>query len=302
MAFRSLFNRPEVILLLRGPKLTTPYWLKVLDYSANGNLQAVMDEYVHVVIESLGHKGAESNAAHDISEHIHDAIALRTVALSHDEFDITDDTKISILSKRMRCRFALRFGDGDAEEGGEPTREDQVRCAFNSPFWPFILASTSVGQEGLDFHPYCHAIYHWNLPSNPVDMEQREGRIHRYKGHVIRKNLAAKYTLSDTEATPDPWESLFNRAILDRNINDSDLMPYWVLNGPSKIERRIPMLHLSREMSKLEDLKKSLALYRLVFGQPRQEELLQLLRQKLKAGAGVEEILRNRIDLSPPEK
>lgn len=30
------------------------------------------------------------------------------------------------------------------------------RTAFNSPFWPFVLASTDVGQEGLDFHSYTH--------------------------------------------------------------------------------------------------------------------------------------------------
>ena len=52
-----------------------------------------------------------------------------------------------------------------------------LRRAFNSPFWPFVLTSTSVGQEGLDFHLYCHAVVHWNLPSNPVDLEQREGRV-----------------------------------------------------------------------------------------------------------------------------
>ena len=63
--------------------------------------------------------------------------------------------------------------------------------AYNSPFRPFVLASTSVGQEGLDFHTYSHAIVHWNLPSNPVDLEQREGRVHRYKGHAVRKNVAA---------------------------------------------------------------------------------------------------------------
>ena len=33
-----------------------------------------------------------------------------------------------------------------------------MREAFNSPFWPFILATTSVGQEGLDFHLYCRDI------------------------------------------------------------------------------------------------------------------------------------------------
>ena len=79
----------------------------------------------------------------------------------------------------LRTRFAMRFGDQDAEDSAEPTRADQVRSAFNSPFWPFVLATTSVGQEGLDFHSYCHAVVHWNLPSNPVDLEQREGRVHR---------------------------------------------------------------------------------------------------------------------------
>ena len=37
------------------------------------------------------------------------------------------------------------------------------------------------------------------------------------------------------------------------------------------------MLPFSREESMLERLKKSLALYRLAFGQPRQEELLEIL-------------------------
>src|SRR5262245_26296468 len=82
----------------------------------------------------------------------------------------------------------MRFGDQEAEDSTEPTRSDQVRAAFNSPFWPFVLATTSLGQEGLAFHTYCHAAVHWNLPSNPVDLEQREGRVHRYKGHALRRN------------------------------------------------------------------------------------------------------------------
>jgi ERCC4-related helicase len=68
-----------------------------------------------------------------------------------------------------------------------------VIAAFNSPFWPFVLASTSVGQEGLDFHHYSHAVVHWNIPANPVDLEQREGRVHRYQGHAVRRNVAAGY-------------------------------------------------------------------------------------------------------------
>ena len=87
-------------------------------------------------------------------------------------------------------------------------REGQVRAAFNSPFWPFVLASTSVGQEGLDFHLYSHAVVHWNLPANPVDLEQREGRVHRYKGHAVRTNVAAAYgARPEVVAADDPWAS-----------------------------------------------------------------------------------------------
>ena len=48
-------------------------------------------------------------------------------------------------------------------------------------FRPFVLASTSIGREGPDFHSGCHRLIHWNLPGNPVDLEQREARIHRDK-------------------------------------------------------------------------------------------------------------------------
>ena len=36
-------------------------------------------------------------------------------------------------------------------------------------------------------------VYHWNLPGNPVDLEQREGRVHRFKGHAVRLNVAHNY-------------------------------------------------------------------------------------------------------------
>jgi hypothetical protein len=46
------------------------------------------------------------------------------------------------------------------------------------------------------------------------------------------------------------------------------MVPFWIFDGPFKIERRLPMLPLSRESARLDDLKQSLALYRLTFGQP----------------------------------
>ncbi|MDI7269692.1 MAG: hypothetical protein QME96_17020, partial [Myxococcota bacterium] len=66
------------------------------------------------------------------------------------------------------------------------------------------------------------------------------------------------------------------------------------------IERRIPMFPLSRETTRLDDLKRSLALYRLVFGQPRQEDLVRLLRDREQSGHGAEDLRRYQVDLAPP--
>ena len=168
-------------------------------------------------------------------------------------------------------------------------RADVVRRAFNSPFRPFVLASTSVGQEGLDFHPYCHAVVHWNLPTNPVDIEQREGRVHRYKGHAIRRNVARAYglqVLAHLWDDGDPWERMFELAKKARPAGKNDLWPYWLFEteGGAKVERRVPMLPLSREHEQLRRLKRSLAVYRLTFGQPRQEDLLAWLESQKETG------------------
>jgi hypothetical protein len=185
----------------------------------------------------------------------------------------------------------------------EGTRREQVRTAFNSPFWPFVLATTSVGQEGLDFHPYCHTVVHWNLPSNPVDLEQREGRIHRYKGHAIRKNIASKYGLLPVEETSqDPWEALFSAARKDRPSGSSDLIPYWVFDGPNKIERIVPILPLSRDQNRLWRLLRTLVVYRMAFGQSNQEDLVRFLLEKFPQNEIERVIEELRIDLSPVVK
>lgn len=120
--------------------------------------------------------------------------------------------------------------------------------AFNSPFLPFVLVTTAVGQEGLDFHCYSHAVVHWNLPANPVDLEQREGRVHRYKGHAIRKNVARRFGLAAIrEAAHDPWTDIFAAAAAERPDGMTDLVPYWLypINGGAYIEHHVPTLPLA---------------------------------------------------------
>ena len=281
-AFRTLFNTPETIALLRSLDNKKPYWQVVLDYCACGNIQSVMDEYIHVLHDSLGLLNKpDGETAKEISEAVCSAMLLRTSSLSVDFIELSDSSRsFKIDHHRMRVRFALRFGEEKSEDGKEVTRADQARDAFNSPFWPFVMATTSIGQEGLDFHPYCHAIVHWNLPSNPVDLEQREGRIHRYKGHAVRKNIARGFGVSGlVDMQSDPWQTLFSKAASERDHRLNDLIPYWVfpVEGGYHIERYVPSLPLSRDVVQMDALRRSQAIYRMVFGQARQDDLIAYL-------------------------
>jgi hypothetical protein len=254
-----------------------------------------------------------SKVINEVASEMHDAISIRTVNYDLDDIAIHKGSKrIRLAQRSMRCRFALRFGAGRGETGREDgkaeTRKEQVRQAFNSPFWPFVLASTSVGQEGLDFHQYCMNVFHWNLPSNPVDLEQREGRVHRYKSHAIRRNVAEHFPLSllagRVSALSDPWKIFFEMAhqrALAKGHHD-DLVPFWVFPGGNhKIRRYVPVYPFSRDSQRLEMLKSSLVTYRLVFGQPRQEDLLDYVKSYLSGQITPETMRDYCIDLSPLE-
>jgi len=285
-SFRKLFNLPEATALIRGERPkddNTPYWRQVVDYCAAGNLQAVLDEYIHTLRDLEGLFATDDEKAWKrLAGALSAALSLRTGVPRVDEFQRADDT-VRIKRHPMRNHFAMRFGAQESDDGRAGAREGQVRQAFNSPFWPFVLASTSVGQEGLDFHAYCHAVMHWNLPSNPVDLEQREGRVHRYKGHAVRKNVAAAHGAEVLGGgSKDVWHALFEAA-RQESSDGRGLVPYWlfpVADG-AHIERHVPALPLSWDASQLQALKRSLAVYRMVFGQPRQDDLVAFLLRRV---------------------
>ena len=136
---------------------------------------------------------------------------------------------------------------------------------------------SGIGQEGLDFHWYCRKIMHWNVPSNPQDMEQREGRINRYKCLAIRRNIAKKYT------SIYDWNKMFQQAFEELEGDLGGLIPYWCIpveefDNPEKIERIVPMYPLSSDREYYERMNAVLSLYRLTMGQPRQEELITMFK------------------------
>jgi hypothetical protein len=298
-ALRNLFNLPEAIALIRTTHPGEPYWRRIVQYCIDGNLQAVMDEYVHVLKESLGlFDHEQTEIVQKIVAEIKHSSGLRSAPVIVDE--LVGGAEPQLKKRRLRARFAARFGEDVDIDDKKANRKDLVRAAFNSPFWPFVLATTSVGQEGLDFHHYCHAVIHWNLPSNPVDLEQREGRVHRYKGHAVRKNIAQRFC-SKTDSARDPWAAMFDHGREGRSLGASDIVPYWVypIPGGASIERHVPKLPLSREEARFQSLRRALTLYRMVFGQPRQEELLSYLANTLSEEEKCHWVAQVRVDLSP---
>lgn len=295
--FRTLFSRPETVLLLDGlipgqaPEV--PYWHKVLQYCAWGNLQAVLDEYIHHLFVSQGAPSLDDAGVVELARQVTTALELRSA--SYEVFD----PDAPATRPKFSGRFALRFGG--RRESQESTRQPLVRQAFNSPFWPFVLATTSVGQEGVDFHWWCHAVVHWNTPANPIDFEQREGRVDRYDGHAVRNNIAARHgsaILASDE--PNPWIAAY-RLAQDEAETLGEFAPHWVYPGSAHLERHVAPYPLSVDEARLADIKRDVALYRLTFGQPRQEDMLELLRRHY-SDATPEELEQLRLDLSAPPR
>ncbi len=313
-AFLALFNVPEIRALLLGINHAEPYWRRVLEYACNGGLQAVLDEFTHLLCEDR-HVEPEKLSA-DLCE----VVRLRTSILRADDIsapqgkrrvainplhddqrDADDEKEAAHLGIALRVRFAMRFGDDRAETDATGNRRETVRHAFNSPFWPFVLVTTSVGQEGLDFHRYCHRVIHWNLPSNPVDLEQREGRVHRYKGHAVRKNLSQRHRLEALRSSDaDLWQALFEAGADARKPGESELVPFWVYPGDAKIERCVPHLPMSREETRLPQLRRALMVYRMAFGHARQEDVIEHLLARVPADQHISLCEALRIDLGPP--
>jgi hypothetical protein len=64
------------------------------------------------------------------------------------------------------------------------TNRNSILKAFNTPFFPNTLVSTSVLQEGVDLHYHCNEVIHYGLAWTQGDNEQRVGRVDRLNGKM----------------------------------------------------------------------------------------------------------------------
>ncbi|MGY4506495.1 hypothetical protein ACVWYH_010477 [Bradyrhizobium sp. GM24.11] len=243
----------------------------------DGNLEAVLDEHFWMKKQSL------PTREHGLARDLHEALSVSVGSFSFHSVNPTKQPRIHV-----RCHVAVPFGSTDDDDRSNtgapddrPPRSDEIRNAFNSPFWPHVLATTSVGQEGLDFHTWCSRILHWDLCSSPLELEQREGRIQRYAGLAVRRRLAR---LADGEVRRDAGgkpglASLWNavEGLANQRYRDaSGLSPWWVLQG-AHVSRFVFNLPQSRDLEKFKLLKEQRLIYRLTLGQPNQEDLVEFL-------------------------
>ena len=278
----------------------------LLRYCCAGNFQAMLDEYVYL-----------KKNADELDDSVHQDLIgqekAKTIPILH-RSNANYNVEVykgrgNPKTRRMRTHFATTFEKG-TEEDERSNRRVSVRNAFNSPFWPFVLATTSVGQEGLDFHMYCRRIVHWSVPSNPVDLEQREGRINRYDCMAVRKTLYSRYAdrLTEEQAAgknlcgEDLWSAIGDVAeeeVVASEGKNSGLLPHWgVKLGDDKntffpIERVAINYPLSRYALRYEKVLRDRELYRLVLGQPDQEILLRKLQEREVEGVDLSDLFIN---------
>jgi hypothetical protein len=268
---RAYLNNPVFLSALEGKSAVEQVMGAVVD----GGFESVLDEHFWLRTQNL------QEGAAGLAKDLQSALGLRAGSFSFHGIGGAPH-KIPV-----RCHVAVPFGDAETEPavrvgGGVaevvPARPDEVRRSFNTPFWLHVLVTTSVGQEGLDFHPWRSHVVHWDLSSNPLDLEQREGRIQRYAGLAIRRRLAG---ILRNEVLEDPafadgslWRRVQSHA--ERLVDESGLHPWWVLDG-AEISRHVFERPFGRDIARFAYLREQRMIYRLALGQPNQEDFIEVL-------------------------
>lgn len=75
--------------------------------------------------------------------------------------------------------------------------------AFNTPFYPDVLVSSSVMAEGVDLHLMCRNVIHHDLDLNPSVIEQRTGRLDRIGSKAEVSGLPVHVYLPFIEGAQD---------------------------------------------------------------------------------------------------
>lgn len=142
--FVNLFNKPESIAAVRLGVSRKSYWRMVANYCASGCLQAVLDEYFHV----LKGQNVDSEGA---VEQLLGSVNLDTASINVDGLDtFLDDDKEP---RKMRCQLV----HGAATHGGKLNRKSLRHCVMMMQrlLPTFLMAWIDHGADE-DWGPMCY--------------------------------------------------------------------------------------------------------------------------------------------------
>ncbi len=127
------------------------------------------------------------------------------------------------LQQRTGLRPAIIIG------GQSEVERDQQVNRFRSPDGPRFLISSRAGGEGINLQ-VARRLVHLDVPWNPMEMEQRVGRVHRFGSRqtilvdtlVVRNSRETQAwrvarerldTIAHTLVSPDRFETVFSRVM-----------------------------------------------------------------------------------------
>ena len=157
----AMFNKPEAEGILKKRFSQQKYFQAIVRYCADVGLQAVMDEYGHLLKDAGFPMVATNNTNRDsATKRMMEVLTIKTVSVAcqfdEHKFKSSNDTNSkvekAINRHSLRCHYAVPLGSQKMTNESALQRVGSIRDKFNSPFRPFVLNSTSIGQEGLDFH------------------------------------------------------------------------------------------------------------------------------------------------------
>lgn len=176
--------------------------------------------------------------------------ALVDVIREYAELGFSDDDLLDLFGTGYSSfAYAMKKIDLDKSTAGVSIRKN-----FNSPFYPFVLMTTSIGSEGLDFHLYCNRLVHYTLPTSVTQLEQKNGRIDR-------KNSLAQRRW---------WAKLQNQYILQNygkelEKSSGGLIPDWDA-GEGNLHYFFMYTRFTSEKEKIEELLNEKSVYRSSIG------------------------------------
>jgi SNF2 family DNA or RNA helicase len=209
--------------------------------AALDSVQLSLPEQVIAAADGLGAIDTKYDALLDVMKELDREEPGRKIML----FAYFKDTLRYLSTRLKRDGYSCEVIHGDVTSDPRNPQKDergQRMRRFREDPSIRVLLSSEVGSEGLDFQ-FCHILVNYDLPWNPMRVEQRIGRLDRLgqeAERILIFNLSLPHTIEDRILT-----RLYARiGIFERSIGDLEAI---IGDEIHELTRELLSRHLSEE-------------------------------------------------------